>query len=202
MCGRYDLNESPQMLMLYVSLTQEPEAFSNDDVRPSDLAPIIRAHDGQRTASLARWGLLPRWKQEGQPMFNARGETVAEKPSYRSAFKRRRCLVPVSAFFEWRPISGQKKKQKLRFAAADGKPLALAGLWEPNHHLATGEGAESYTVITIAPNAFMAPFHDRMPVILSSDDWATWLDPDGDNPLLLQSMIQPCPNDMLDVSPM
>ena len=124
MCGRYDLNQSPQMLILYFHLSQVPEAFSNADVRPTNRAPIIRVHQGERLAVLARWGLIPSWSKDekiGLHTFNARAETLAEKPSFRAAFKRRRCLVPVSAFFEWRAVPGEKKKQKLRFVDADGK---------------------------------------------------------------------------------
>ena len=120
MCGRYDLNESPQMLMLYFILEAEPEPYNNPDVRPTNMAPIIHVHDGQRLALPARWGLIPSWSKDdkiAQHTFNARAETIAEKPSFRAAFKRRRCIVPVSAFFEWRAIPGEKKKQKLRFSS-------------------------------------------------------------------------------------
>lgn len=201
MCGRYDLNESPQMLMLYFMLGAEPEAFSNPDVRPTNKAPVIRNLDGQRLASLARWGLIPSWSKDdkiAQHTFNARAETIAEKPSFRAAFKRRRCIVPVSAFYEWRAIPGEKKKQKLRFASPDATPLAIAGLWEHWTRPETGETVESYTVITTTANDFMAPIHDRMPVILGKADWDAWLDPETGNPLLLESMLQPCPNDWLD----
>ncbi len=200
MCGRYDLYQSPQMLMLYFHLSSEPAAFSNADVRPTNLAPIIRNHEGQRLAMPARWGLIPSWAKDekiAQHTFNARAETLAEKPSFRAAFKRRRCLVPVSAFFEWRDIAGEKKKQKLRFASVDGNPLALAGLWEHWTAPDSGDVVESYTVITTAANTMMAPIHERMPLILAAKDWAAWLDPDTINPLLLDSMLRPCPDEIL-----
>lgn len=200
MCGRYDLNESPQMLMLYFMLGAEPEVFSNPDVRPTNKAPIIRNLGGQRVAGPARWGLIPSWSKDdkiAQHTFNARAETIAEKPSFRAAFKRRRCIVPVSAFYEWRAIPGDKKKQKLRFSSPDANPLAIAGLWEHWMRPETGEAVESYTVITTAANDFMAPIHDRMPVILGTADWDAWLDPEASNPLLLESMLQPCPEDWL-----
>ncbi len=164
MCGRYDLNESPQMLALHFLLSAEPAVFSNADVRPTNVAPIIRIHEGQRLALTTRWGLIPSWSKDdkiAQHTFNARGETVAEKPSFREAFKRRRCIVPVSAFFEWRAIPGEKKKQKLRFTSPEEHPLAVAGLWEHWTRPETGEVVESYTVITTDANAFMAPIHDR-----------------------------------------
>ena len=201
MCGRYDLNDSPQMLALYFLLSAQPDAFSNDDVHPTNTAPIIRIHEGKRLALPARWGLIPSWSKEdkiAQHAFNARAETVADKPSFRAAFKRRRCLVPVSAFYEWRELHGEKRKQKLRFASPEQHPLALAGLWEHWKQPETGELVESYTIITTAANAFMAPIHDRMPVILGECDWTAWLDPDMSNPMLLQSMLVPCPDDWLE----
>ena len=204
MCGRYDLNESPQMLALYFLLSEEPAAFSNADVRPTNMAPIIRQLDGQRLALPARWGLIPSWLKDekiAQHTFNARAESVAEKPSFRAAFKRRRCLVPVSAFFEWRAIPGQAKKQKLRFVSPEAYPLALAGLWEHWKHPGTGEVIESFTIITTSANSFLAPIHDRMPAILGQDDWDSWLDPDTGNPSLLESMLMPCPDDWLECEP-
>lgn len=203
MCGRYDLNESPQMLMLYFALSEIAGDYSNSDVRPTNMAPIIRTEDGRRLARLARWGLIPSWSKDdkiAQHTFNARAETVREKPSFRAAFKRRRCLVPVSAFFEWQVIPGQKKKQKLRFAGPDGNPLAIAGLWECWVRPESGDPVESYTVITTSSNALMAPIHDRMPVILGAGDWDGWLDPAMNNPMFLQSMLTPCPDNWLVVS--
>ena len=203
MCGRYDLNESPQMLALYFLLSAEPAAFSNADVRPTNTAPIICVMDGRRLALPARWGLIPSWSKDekiAQHTFNARAETLAEKPSFRAAFKRRRCLVPASAFFEWRVVPGQTKKQRLRFTSPDAHPLALAGLWDHWQRPETGELVESYTVITTSANDFMAPIHDRMPVILGKGDWEVWLDPDMSNAVLLQSMLAPCPDDWLECS--
>ena len=204
MCGRYDLNESPQMLALYFMLPMEPAAFSNADVRPTDMAPIIRTRDGERLALPARWGLIPSWSKDdkiAQHTFNARAETVADKPSFRAAFKRRRCIVPVSGFFEWRAIPEQTKKQKLRFSSPEAHPLALAGLWEHWRRPETGETVDSYTVITTSANDFMTPINDRMPVILGESDWEAWLDPEMGNPILLQSMLAPCPDYWLECAP-
>lgn len=203
MCGRYDLNESPQMLALYFQLLEIPPSYSNADVRPSNWAPVIRIDEGRRVASLAKWGLIPSWSKDeriAQHTFNARAESVAEKPSYRASFKRKRCLVPVSAFFEWKAIPGQKKKQKLRFSSSDGSPLALAGLWD-RWMAPEGQPIETYTIITTTANKLLEPIHERMPVVLGRDDWEAWLDPQAGNPLLLQSMLQPCPEEWLECSP-
>lgn len=202
MCGRYEIHDSPQMLMLYFLLAEEPTAYSNADVRPTNEALIIRVCDRKPLALPARWGLIPSWAKDAaiaQHTFNARAETVAEKPSFRSAFKRRRCIVPMTAFFEWRAIAGQKKKEKLRIASPDGNPLAVAGLWERWDKSDDGSAVETYTVITTAANAFMAPIHDRMPAILAKSDWDAWLDPDMSDPILLRSMLEPCPDEWLEV---
>ena len=202
MCGRYEIHNSPQMLMLYFLLAQEPSGYCNPDVRPTNSAPIIRVSDGQRMIEPARWGLIPPWAKDetiAHHTFNARAETLDEKPSFRAAFKRRRCIVPMTAFFEWRAVAGQKKKEKLRFASPEGKPLAVAGLWERWQRLGAGETIETYTVITTAANGLMAPIHDRMPALLAASDWEAWLDPDMINPVFLRSLLEPCPDGWLNV---
>lgn len=203
MCGRYDLSESPRTLTECFALSSVPEAFANPDVRPTNTAPIVRLVDGGRLALPARWGLVPRWARDesiAQHTFNARAETLGEKASFRSAFKLRRCLVPASAFFEWQRIPGQRKRQKFRFVARNGAPLALAGLWE-QWRRETGQILHTYTVITTSANAVVAPIHHRMPAILGKDDWEAWLDPETENHLLLQSMLAPCPDDWLEARP-
>ena len=200
MCGRYDLSTPPNRIQVRFRLDAPPPDFSNPDVRPTDLAPMIDATPTGRTTSLARWGLIPSWaKDQGiaQHTFNARGETVAEKPSFRAAFRKRRCVVPVTAFYEWQAVPGERRKRKLRFAGADQEPLALAGLWE--HWIPPGSSEEvrSFTIITTNANAFMAPIHERMPVILSDADMDCWLDPDENNPLLLSSLLKPAGENML-----
>ena len=202
MCGRYEIHDSPQMLMLYFLLAEEPTAYSNAAVRPTNEAPIIRVREGKRLALPARWGLIPSWAKDAtiaQHTFNARAETIAEKPSFRSAFKRRRCLVPMSAFFEWRAIAGQTRKEKLRFASPDGNPLAVAGLWDRWDRSGDGYAVETFTVITTAANGLMAPIHDRMPAILAKSDWDAWLDPEMSDSGFLRSMLEPCPDDWLEV---
>ena len=162
MCGRF---------ALYAPHSKIHEFFDADvgalefaaryNIAPMQVAPVIRQRpNGERVAHLLRWGLIPSWSKDdkiAQHTFNALAETIAEKPSFRAAFKRRRCIVPVSAFFEWRAIPGEKKKQKLRFSSPDAAPLAIAGLWESWTPPDTGETVESYTIITTSANEFMAP---------------------------------------------
>lgn len=200
MCGRFEVHSSPQILMLYFLLAREPAGLQDKEYRPTDEALIVRVCDGERLALPARWRLIPPWAKDAtiaQHTFNARAETIAEKPSYRSAFQRRRCIVPMTSFFEWRTVTGQTKKQRLRFARTDGEPLAIAGLWERWDGSSDGRARETFTVITTAANDFMTPIHDRMPAILAKPDWDAWLDPDLTDPNLLKPMLAPCPNDWL-----
>jgi putative SOS response-associated peptidase YedK len=136
-----------------------------------------------------RWGLLPSWTKDPKkaPLLNnARAETVAEKPSFRSAFKSRRCLIPASGFFEWKTEG--KVKQPYYFRRPDERPIAFAGLWE------TWNEIESCTIITTDANAVMAPIHHRMPVVLGVNDYGHWLEP-SDSDLL--PLLAPCPDDEL-----
>lgn len=200
MCSLYTLAIPRNQLKARFRLDAPPDDFVDRDIRPTDLAPVIRIVEGQRLAFPARWGLIPSWaKDEGiaQHTFNARSETLSEKASFRAAFKRHRCIVPATAFYEWRAVPGQKRKQRLRFEASDGRPLGLAGLWESWKRPGTGDVVETFTIITTAANAFMAPIHSRMPVPLSDQDSDIWLDPQENNPLLLSAMLQPPGEDAL-----
>lgn len=204
MCGRYELSQTPQQLIEHFRLAALPAEYLNADIRPTNTAPVVRVSAGQRLAIPARWGLIPAWSKDeaiAQHTFNARAETVAEKPAFRAAFKRRRCLVPASAFFEWQAFPGEKKKRKLRIADSGGQPLALAGLWESWTDPGSGLPLDTYTIITTSANASLTPVHDRMPVVLGPGDWEAWLDPEVNNPLLLQSMLRPCPDDWLEIRP-
>lgn len=200
MCSRFSVATPKDQLKVRFRLDALPADFLNEDIRPTNYAPVIRVVDGQRLALPARWGLIPSWaKDDGiaQHTFNARSETIGEKPSFRAAFKKRRCIIPATAFYEWRAIPGQRKKERLRFEAAYGLPLALAGLWEHWKRPETGELVESFTIITTSANDFMAPIHDRMPVILNDADMDLWIDPDESNPLLLSVLLKPAANEVL-----
>lgn len=136
-------------------------------------------------------GLIPRWardKEIGSKTFNARAETVAEKPSFREPFKRRRCLIPVDGFFEWQ--RREDKKQPHYFYMSEGQPFAFAGLWD-SWMDSTGEEVESCTILTTTPNELLSPYHDRMPVILSTEDFGLWLDRDVTKPEHLTPLLIP-----------
>lgn len=189
MCGRYDLSSTPAAIRAHFRVPEVPEFAPNPDLRPTDRAPIVRvSRDGVRECVLARWGLVPAWAKDlayGSRCFNARSETAATLPSFRGAFRKRRCLVPVDAFFEWTGERGHKTKWRIAFD--EPAPFALAGLWEWWRDPAAPDApaVETYTILTTAANAAIAPLHERMPVIVPLDRHAEWLSATGDDAGLL-----------------
>lgn len=195
MCGRYDLSENPAAIRAKFGVPAVPDFAPNTDWRPTNNAPVVRlGEDGGRECVLARWGLVPGWAPDlkfGARCINARSETLAKLPAFRGAFRKRRCLVPVNAFFEW---SGEKgHRLKWRISVRDEPLFALAGLWEWWQDSDSGEGVPSYTIITCPANAAIAPLHERMPVILPEADYARWLDAGTDG----QPLLAPCDPDAL-----
>jgi putative SOS response-associated peptidase YedK len=178
MCGRFTLNEHPHKLAERFQLSGEPDLFASWNIAPSTrVCLIIADKDGSRHLFRMRWGLIPSWAKEaaiGNKLANARGETVAEKPSFRSAFKHRRCIIPASGFYEWKAEQGVK--QPWYISLKSGEPMAFAGLWE-TWHPKEGEAIDSCCIITRAANSLMETIHDRMPVILDPEQWDEWLDP-------------------------
>ena len=182
------------------------------NIAPTQEVLVVREPDrGEREAAMLRWGLIPSWSKEmqsGAPMINARGETVAEKPSFRTALRKRRCLIPADGFYEWHQAPGsaaRSKKQPYYIHRRDGRPFAFAGLWETwtPKNAPAGEGLtlESCTIVTTAANTTLAPLHDRMPVILAETDYATWLDPAIQDPAAVTPLIGPCGDDELVAEP-
>lgn len=177
MCGRYAtaLSQAEWSGLFPVS----PDSLSLPEPRynlaPSQGAPIIRELEGERRLDIVRWGLIPAWAKNPEQLkhnlFNARGETVAEKPSFRSAFKARRCLMPASGFYEWHTEDGVK--QPYYISRVDGEPLIFAGLWE--RWTKDGQELDSCTMITTSANSFMQKLHHRMPVILEESEREIWL---------------------------
>ena len=165
------------------------------NIAPSQGILAVRAApdggDGAREAAVLRWGLVPSWAKDpdiGNRVINARAETVAEKPSFRAAFRRRRCLVPATGFYEWRAASGPK--QPYTIGMADGGPFAMAGLWE---HWTGPDGAavETCAILTTEANELLRPIHARMPVIVAPSDFDLWLDPALAMPELLAPLLRP-----------
>lgn len=194
MCGRFNLRttsgEIAQLFLLDpVAVPELPERFN---VAPTQPIPAIRTDAaGARSCDLLRWGLVPAWAKEasiGSRMINARGETVAEKPAFKQAFRRRRCLIPASGYYEWKKEGTAKQPYLIEPESA---PLfAFAGLWELNTQL--GEAPlETCTIITAAANEATLHLHDRMPVILPEESWDLWLDPDASDTPALRELLRP-----------
>ena len=169
------------------------------NIAPSQpLLAVRQRDDGSRQADTLRWGLIPSWAKDpaiGHRLINARSETAADKPSFRAAFRRRRCLVPADGFYEW-AVLPDADKQPWYFHPADRRPFAFAGLWE-RWQQPGGEAVESCTLLTTSANAVVAPVHHRMPVILSPQHYHQWLDCRQADPVVLQALMRPLPDRLL-----
>lgn len=204
MCGRFTLSTSGRELATHFGLAETPDLPPRYNIAPTQDVAVVRAgEDGQNRLDRVRWGLIPSWAKDagiGQRTINARAETVAEKPAYRAAFRRRRCLVPADGFYEW---SGEKgRRQAHWFARSGGEVFAIAGLWERWRDPARDdEEVLSCTLLTTEANATMRPFHHRMPVILAPREYARWLDPEVDDAEEISGLLVPCPPDWLTPTP-
>lgn len=176
MCGRFALQAPPAELVTRFGLDECADFGPRYNIPPGTDIPVIRqSPEGRRVLHLLRWGLVPHWAADaniGAKLNNARGESVAEKPSFRAAFRRRRCLIPASGFYEWKTVG--KAKQPYYISLKSGAPLAMGGLWE-SWKASDGTLLRSACIITTGPNEVMAPIHERMPVILAPEHWQAWL---------------------------
>lgn len=183
MCGRFARKSTQDLLAEWFDLELEdmPWFAPSYNVAPQSTQPVVRANRDtcQREFAMLRWGLVPFWAKEprvGYSMINARAEEAATKPAFREAMKKRRCLVPADAFYEWQRID-PKVKHPFAFAMKSGEPYAFAGLWE-QWKGKLNETLETFTILTTDPNELMEPVHNRMPVILEPRDYDRWLDPE------------------------
>ncbi|WP_077728243.1 SOS response-associated peptidase [Methylocaldum sp. 14B] len=203
MCGRYALKGKEGRIMRQFELYEIPRLIRRFNIAPSQAVPIVRlTPEGQRECVLVRWGLLPSWAKEPKidySTINARAETVATKPAFRNAFRRRRCLVPASGYFEWAARPGSKTKQPYFISLREGELFAFAGLSE--HWEREGTVIESCTIIVTEANDLTRPIHDRMPVILGERDYALWLSADARQAELLQSLLKPFPSELMQTYP-
>jgi putative SOS response-associated peptidase YedK len=199
MCGRLTQQlTSDEIARLFGAQVAFDDPGGHFNVAPTQPIRAIVEADHQRILTAFRWGLIPSWADSpkiGAQMINARAETVAEKPAFRSTFKRQRCIVPADAFYEWRR-SGTTKTP-FAITRRDGKLLALAGLWSNWRDKATDERIQSCTIVTTSANSVVAQLHDRMPVILPEDAWEAWLDPENQDTEFLRSLLVPRPDDEL-----
>jgi putative SOS response-associated peptidase YedK len=179
MCGRFT-QERPASELAEIfgaePLVDDPGGHYN--VAPTDEALVVVQREERRAITAYRWGLIPHWATEarvGSRMFNARAETLTVSPAFSRAFQRRRCLVPVDSFYEWKREG--TIRQPYRVARSDGRPLALAGLWAGWHDPVTETVRRTFTIVTTRPNDALVDLHDRMPVIVPDDAWSRWLSP-------------------------
>ena len=199
MCGRFSLTIDPNQLrqeFAWLNIPVEPAPRYN--VAPSQPVAVV-PNDGKYKLDYFVWGLIPSWSKDasiGYRMINARSETVAEKPSFRSAFRRRRCLIPADGFYEWRKEAGKKSKTPYFVFLKSKKPFFFAGLWE-SWDSPDGSNILSCTILTTQPNDLVAPIHDRMPVILPPDSYDFWLTPNELKPTDLQGMLKAYPADQM-----
>src|SRR5262249_10584721 len=199
MCGRITqyLSKS-ELAALYRAEALDDLPGARFNVAPTQMVLVIVEDGEKRVVTAHRWGLIPPWADNPQiasRLINARAETVADKPAFRSAFRHHRCLVPVDGFYEWKQEASGKSPYAI--VRHDGKPLALAGLWSSWRDAQSGEEIRSFTIITTTANTLMRPIHERMPVILPEDTWDVWLDPEFQDVGALQSFLRPCPEDLL-----
>jgi putative SOS response-associated peptidase YedK len=200
MCGRYVVAYDPDTLISGFSVTRVTPFPKRWNVAPMSMVPVVHdTRDGERVAELMRWGLLPHWAKDDKlaaKLNNARAEGIADKPSFRQALRRRRCLLPASGFYEWQARADGKQPWYISPRAADGgAPLfAFAGLFEAWRAPGAGADAEwllTCCIVTTAANTLMAPIHDRMPVIVPPAHWARWLRRDLQDPAALAALMTP-----------
>ena len=202
MCGRFALIVDASVLADVFDVDPPRELQPRFNIAPTQTVPIVRAgKERPRELALARWGLVPSWAKDekmGARMMNARGETVAEKPSFRSAVKTRRCLIPADGFYEWVRTDDGKQPHYVHFS--DGRPFAFAGLWE---RWSKGEAGplDTCTIITTTPNDLMAGLHHRMPVILPQNLFKEWLEPAPLDVDRLEEMLAPHPAEGMEAYP-
>ena len=203
MCGRFTSYHSNSEIAKAFVLADVPHLEPRYNIAPTNtVATILRSNSqNDREFKWLRWGLIPHWAKEqkiGNKLINARAETVAQKPSFRSAFRRSRCLIIASGFYEWQ--RAENKKQPFYIQQIDCLPFALAGLWS-TWQSSEVETIDTCTIITTKANEIMQPIHKRMPVILKSDDYEKWLDPTIQQPELLQPLLQPYDSNKLKAYP-
>jgi len=199
MCARYAFF-SGKIIQDQFGLTAIPDIEAHYNLAPTDIVPAVIKVGPQRHLEFFSWGLIPSWAKDASGasrLINARSETAFEKPSFRSAFKYRRCLIPADGFYEWQ---GEKDQKQAYFIhRPDRQPMAFAGLWE--EWKSAGEVRRTCTILTCAPNDLMAEIHDRMPVILAPSDFEPWLETPEEERMSLMPLLTACPSELLELTP-
>ena len=206
MCGRFTLKTDPETLTETFPGFTTPaadEMTPRYNITPSQRVAVV-ANNGENSVEFFQWGLIPSWAKDpkiGNRMINARSETLAEKPSFRTPYKRRRCLILSDGFYEWRAEPGSKTKTPFYIRLKSEKPFAFAGLWEAWSPNIDDDPLLSCTIITTSPNALMETIHRRMPVILEPDGYEQWLDPSEQSPKQLDGLLQSYPAEEMEAYP-
>ncbi|PMB15265.1 SOS response-associated peptidase [Fischerella thermalis] len=203
MCGRFTLSVFPEVLTQIFEVEKIPDFKPQYNIAPTQMVLVVlyNSEGNKREIQRLRWGLIPSWAKDqsmGAKLINARAETVAEKPAFRRAFKRQRCLVVADGFYEWQQQDG--KKQPYYFRLSNGKPFGFAGLWE-EWQSSEQERIKSCTILTTQANELLQMVHDRMPVILQQENYDLWLDPQVHDVELLQPLLRPYPSEAMTSYP-
>ena len=199
MCGRFSNDAKPEQIEAEFKIGKlNPKLFApRYNIAPTQMIPVVLEQSGERIIESLRWGLIPSWAKDesiGSKMINARAETLAEKPSFRDAFKKHRCIIPASGFYEWQKGS-KGAKQPFYFRMKEKQVFGFAGLYEEWLDKETGEQIETFTIITTEANKVLEPIHERMPVILKSKDYDQWLDAKEKDTAKLQKLLAPYPSE-------
>ena len=203
MCGRVIQTSTPEAIRrLFDVIAPVPNAPPRYNGAPSQELMVLRRNPetGERTLQLLRWGLIPSWTKDakgGRKPINARAETVASSPMFKGAYAKRRCLLPIDGFFEWKAIKGSKTKQPYALAMKDRSPFAVAGIWENWTRPDTGEAIRTFAVITCEANELVSQIHDRMPVIIAPTDYDRWLGLEIDP----RDLMKPFPAELMTMWP-
>jgi putative SOS response-associated peptidase YedK len=198
MCGRFTLTLDSKQLQESLPWLNIPNASVQPRYNIAPTQPVaVVPNDGKNRLDYYLWGLIPSWAKDpemGNRLINARAETLAEKPAFRSAFRRRRCLILADGFYEWQQVPGRKAKIPMYIQLKSKDPFAFAGLWE-SWHSPDGSEILSCTIITTKPNSIMEPIHNRMPVILPKQSYDLWLSPEEKNPDRVGPLLKPYPGE-------
>lgn len=204
MCGRYVITSAPEAIRRLFGYVDQPNFPPRYNVAPTQAVPIVRLAEGKRQFALVRWGLIPSWVKDPRTfslLINARGESVIDKPAFRAAMRRRRCLFPADGFYEWKEVNGRKRAYFIRPKSGgpkSGGPIAFAGLWEtwtgPN-----GEEQDTAAIVTTKANHTCAAIHDRMPAIIAPEAFDMWLDCAGVDAKIAEALLAPAPEGLLEV---
>ena len=196
MCGRYVIKTPPDLMRRAFGYAEQPNFPPRYNVAPTQPIPVVRIENGRRSFALVRWGFIPAWVDDPRSfslLINARAESVLDKPAFRNAMRRRRCLIPADGFYEWQSGGARKRPH----FAAPPELVAFAGLWEPWMG-PNGEEMETACIVTTGANRTLRPVHDRMPAVIPPEAFDLWLDGANVDAITASALIAPAPDNLLE----